>query len=194
MADVRHKIHKENGAEPDILEEAVAHAMLELEESSAESWEDLREIFITGAKEIDVGSKKAVVVFVPFRLLQKVHKIQSRLVRELEKKFSGKHVIVVASRRIMRRERAGKRLLAQKRPRNRTLTSVHQATLEDIVYPTEIVGQRTRFKMDGGRLYKVHLDPKEKQNVEHKTETFQSVYKKLTGKDVVFEFPVLSAE
>eukprot|EP00188_Purpureofilum_apyrenoidigerum_P001147 Plantae.Rhodophyta-Purpureofilum_apyrenoidigerum.ctg16071.p1 GENE.Plantae.Rhodophyta-Purpureofilum_apyrenoidigerum.ctg16071~~Plantae.Rhodophyta-Purpureofilum_apyrenoidigerum.ctg16071.p1 ORF type:complete len:224 (+),score=57.38 Plantae.Rhodophyta-Purpureofilum_apyrenoidigerum.ctg16071:90-674(+) len=192
MSEVRHKVHKERSVEPDALEESVAHALVELEQGSSELKDELQEIYIVGAKEIDVGSRQVVVIFVPFRLQQKVHSMHTRLVRELEKKFSGKHVLIVAQRRIIRRERKGNRLLSQKRPRSRTLTAVHQATLEDIVYPTGIVGMRTRFKLDGGSLQKVHLDPREKQNVEYKIETFQAVYKKLTGKDVVFEFPIAS--
>ena len=35
----------------------------------------------------------------------------------------------------------------------------------------------------------VLLDPKERNTTEYKLETFGSVYKRLTGKDVVFEFP-----
>eukprot|EP00188_Purpureofilum_apyrenoidigerum_P000601 Plantae.Rhodophyta-Purpureofilum_apyrenoidigerum.ctg12716.p1 GENE.Plantae.Rhodophyta-Purpureofilum_apyrenoidigerum.ctg12716~~Plantae.Rhodophyta-Purpureofilum_apyrenoidigerum.ctg12716.p1 ORF type:complete len:193 (-),score=43.67 Plantae.Rhodophyta-Purpureofilum_apyrenoidigerum.ctg12716:231-809(-) len=192
MVSAENKIHKANGAKLDEVEEEVAGALADLEENGGELSEELREIYIEGAKEVDVGGSKAVVVFVPFRLQQKVHRVQTRLVRELEKKFSGKHVIVIAQRRIVRREKKGARLLPQRRPRSRTLTSVHQATLEDIVYPTEIVGMRTRFKIDGARLQKVHLDPRDKQNTEYKTETFQAVYKRLTGKDVVFEFPVTS--
>jgi hypothetical protein len=36
----------------------------------------------------------------------------------------------------------------------------------------------------------VHLNPKEKDNVESKVDTFASVYKNLCKKDVSFEFPV----
>ena len=36
-----------------------------------------------------------------------------------------------------------------------------------------------------------YLDRKEQANTEYKLETFSSVYKKLTGKDTVFEFPVV---
>merc|ERR1711967_208227 len=73
-------------------------------------------------------------IFVPFKLLKIVHKIQSRLVRELEKKFSGKHVIIIAQRNIQRKASAGQRQPKQKRPRSRTLTAVHDAILEDLVH------------------------------------------------------------
>jgi small subunit ribosomal protein S7e len=58
---------------------------------------------------------------VPFRLLKAYHKIQQRLVRELEKKFSGRDVVIVANRRIMPPPRNGKQ---SARPRSRTLTAV----------------------------------------------------------------------
>ena len=45
------------------------------------------------------------------------------------------------------------------------------------------------FRLDGSRLFKIHLDKNQQTNVEHKTETFAAVYKKLTGKEVTFEFP-----
>jgi len=39
------------------------------------------------------------------------------------------------------------------------------------------------------RLFKVHLDKNQQTNIEHKLDTFSAVYKKLTGKEVTFEFP-----
>lgn len=186
-----HKIQKEKGVEATEFESHVAQALADLEASGSEIKAELRELFISSAKEVDIpGGKTAVVIFVPYRLLTKFHKIQTRLVRELEKKFSGKPVIIIAQRRILPREKKGGRLQKQKRPRSRTLTSVHEQILEDLVFPTEIVGKRIRYKVDGSRLLRVFLDPKDQQNAEYKTQTFQSVYKKLTGKDVSFEFPI----
>merc|ERR1711998_300411 len=184
------KIMKEKGQDPEAFELDVAQALCDLEANSNDLKAELRELYIVSAKEVDVTGRKAVVIFVPFKLLKVVHKIQSRLVRELEKKFSGKHVVIIGQRRIMRKASSGQRQPKQKRPRSRTLTAVHESILEDLVYPTEIVGKHTRYRLDGSKLIKVYLDPKEAPNVEYKVETFASVYKKLTGKEVKFEFPV----
>mmetsp|Transcript_5785 Transcript_5785/g.12769 ORF Transcript_5785/g.12769 Transcript_5785/m.12769 type:complete len:195 (+) Transcript_5785:60-644(+) len=194
MFTARKKIVKDPklGA-PDAFEESVAQALFDLQVNT-ELKADLADLFIVRAQEVDVPSnRKAVVITVPFRLLRNFHKIQQRLVRELEKKFTGKHVVIIGQRRILPKE--GKsRAAKQKRPRSRTLTAVHDSLLDDLVYPTEIVGKRTRCRMDGSKLLKVHLDPKDLQNAEYKLETFSTVYKKLTGRDASFEFPATPSE
>merc|ERR1712008_28066 len=103
------------------------------------------------------GGKKAIVIFVPVPQLKQFQKIQTRLVRELEKKFSGKHVVFIAQRRILPKPTRKANKLKQKRPRSRTLQAVHNSILDDLVYPAEIVGKRIRIRLDGSRLFKVHL-------------------------------------
>ena len=61
--------------------------------------------------------------------------------------------MVIATRRIMRPPKKGS---AVQRPRSRTLTSVHEAMLEDVVLPAEIVGKRTRYQLDGSKIMKVN--------------------------------------
>lgn len=156
---------------------------------------DLHDLYITAAREIDVDeSKKAIIMFVPHKLLSKYHKIQKTLVEELEKKFSGCHVVIIAQRTMLKKNFTRNKKFQGPRPRSRTLKAVHEATLEDLVYPTEIVGQRTRVRTDGSKLMKVHLNPKDQVNVETKLETFSAVYKIMTNKDVAFEFPVTPEE
>merc|ERR1739841_275938 len=139
---------------------------------------------------VDCGAgRKAIIIYVPYKLQKSFNKIQARLVRELEKKFSGRHVIIIAQRTILGKSYARSTKTKGLRPRSRTLTAVQDSILEDLVYPTEIVGKRTRCAVSGEKLLKVYLDPKDQVNVETKLDTFAYVYKKLTNKDVSFQFP-----
>ncbi|KAI4320327.1 hypothetical protein MLD38_033823 [Melastoma candidum] len=191
MYTAKKKIHKDKDVEPTEFEETVAQALFDLENTNQELKSDLKDLFINSAVQMDIsGSRKAVVIFVPYRLRKAFRKIHLRLVRELEKKFSGKDVVLIATRRILRPPKRGS---AVQRPRSRTLTAVHDAMLEDVVYPAEIVGKRIRYRLDGSKIIKIFLDPKERNNTEYKLETLGGVYRKLTGKDVVFDYPITEA-
>ncbi|GAA5861426.1 hypothetical protein JCM1840_005365 [Sporobolomyces johnsonii] len=168
---------------PDATETLVAQALLDLENNVPDLKAELRPLQISAAREVDVkGGKKAIVVFVPVPQIKAFHKIQGR-----EKKFSDRHVVFVGQRRMMRKPTRGSRV-KQQRPRSRTLKEVHEKILEDLVFPTEITGKRTRQAVDGSKLIKVFLDQKDATSLEYKLDSFSGVYKKLTGKDVHFEF------
>lgn len=198
MFNAKKKIVKSAKAGPVTdLEEEVAKALFDIEVSqNSEIKADLKDVYISSAKEVNVSERgeerKAVVIFFPFRVWRVVKKIQGRLIRELEKKFNKKHVVLVAQRTMID---LGARNLKSRglrvRPRSRTLTAVHESILEDIVGPVDIVGKRTRCKVDGSKVLKVLLDPKEKEkdNLAEKLYTFSAVYSKLTNKDAVFIFP-----
>ena len=174
MSTINNKILRTANAPttaPEEIEKNVAQALIDLENNVPELKNDLRVLQFSAAREIDVrGGKKAIVVFVPVPQLKAFHKVQQRcvtwrqklngflmllrLTRELEKKFSDRHVVFIAQRRMLRKPTRNSRV-KQKRPRSRTLTSVHEKILEDLVFPTEIVGKRTRVAVDGSKLLKV---------------------------------------
>merc|ERR1719453_2334235 len=191
MQNARKKLVKEGGAAATEVESEVAKALFDIEVSpSSEIKADVRDIYICGVKEMEVKSgRTALVVQFPFRVWKNVRKIQGRLIRELEKKFSKRHVVFVPNRTILDKNFRRKGLKV--RPRTRTLTSVHESIMEDIVGPTEIHGKRTRIGVDGTKLMKIYLDPKDKDkaDIEGKLATFASVYKQLTNKEAVFQFP-----
>ena len=179
-ADVKKSISK--------IEETVDRALTELE-LVKDLAGDLKDLQFVSAREVECpGGKTAVVIFVPFKQHKKFQKIQSRLIRELEKKLSGKHICILAQRTIMSKnfKRSSPNEL---RPRSRTLTSVHASILDDIVYPVQIVGKRTRMRLDGSKCLKIYLDPKDVKEVDYKLKTFGSVYTKLTNSQVDFLFP-----
>jgi small subunit ribosomal protein S7e len=183
------KIVKRTGKSLDKFEESIQQAILELEASS-DIKSTLREVYFTGAKEIDAAGKKAICIYFPVPLQKTFQKVQVRTIRELEKKFSGRPVVFVAQRKILPKEKRNQRSKQkQPRPRSRTLTAVHNAILDDLVYPAEVVGKRTRVRLDGTQLIKVQLDRSQQTNLEHKLDVFSAIYKRLTGKTVNFEFP-----
>ena len=138
---------------------------------------------------MDCGAgSNAVVLYVPYKLLKSFQAIQVKLTRELEKKFSGSHVIVIGQRTILGKSFARDHRTKGIRPRSRTLTAVQDAILDDIIFPTEIEAKRTRCKVDGSRILKVYLNSKDQAEVETRTATFASVYRKLTNKQISFEF------
>jgi small subunit ribosomal protein S7e len=169
MLTTNAKIIKGGGAEPDQFEVSVSQALLELEMNS-DLKSQLRELYITKAKEIETNNKKvdtsfcalcyfkfhfikiyidinycmiqsfirlffllfllfhilrklclcfqSIIIYVPMPKLKAFQKIQTRLVRELEKKFSGKHVMFVGERKILPKPtRKTRTKNKQKRPR-----------------------------------------------------------------------------
>lgn len=153
---------------------------------------DLRGLHIVGARDIALeDGSKAVLLFVPFPQLAEFRKIQKLLVDELEKKFS-KHVVIVAQRTMLKPNCGRSQKHNGPRPVSRTLKSVQEAVLDDLVFPAGITGKRIRFKVGGSRLMTCKLTATEATTLEGKLDTFAGVYKALTNKDVRFEFEASS--
>jgi small subunit ribosomal protein S7e len=96
MLSATTKLVKQGDQKPTELETQIAQTLLDLE-ANTDLKAQLRELHINGAREFDVyGGKKSVLLFVPVPQIRSFQKLHSRLVRELEKKFNGKHFAIVA--------------------------------------------------------------------------------------------------
>ncbi|KAG9393064.1 Ribosomal protein S7e [Carpediemonas membranifera] len=181
------KIKKVDGSEPTEFERSVAEAVFDLEQH-AEFGAALKTLFFSRAVEVKVNeTEMAAVVYVPVPFLTAFQKIQTKLVRELEKKLA-RTVVVVADRRIVAKQAKRVRAGRINRPHSRTLTAVHDSLLEDLVYPVKITGKQTRYCVDSSRRINVFLDPADRSTAEFRLECFSTVYKTMTSKDVEFEF------
>ena len=192
LTSITTKLQKKNNQRASDIENNVAQTILEIQNGAdAATKEQLMQLNVNAVKEIDVGGRNALILMVPAPQVAGWQKVQTKIVRELEKKFSGKHVLIIGARKVMAKEAkaASSSCYKQKRPISRSVKVVHEAILEDCVFPAEITGKRIRHKMDDSVVIKAFLDRSSQTNVEHKTATFSAVYKRLTGKNVVFEFP-----
>jgi small subunit ribosomal protein S7e len=189
MSDPSGKIHKKV-AKPTEFEYHVAQTLGEIEASSADLKGELKDIRITAASEFEGkyrgAVRQAVIIFVHHKSKTALKKIHTRLQNELGKRFR-KTVVLVLQRTILPKYFKSKG--QQKRPYSRTLTQVHEAILDDLVYPVGILGKRIRVKTDGRRVFKVILDPNAREEIQDKLDVVSAVYSKLTNKEVVFEFP-----
>ncbi len=182
-------VHKDGSALTE-LEAKVSAELATLQGSQAALKDALSRLTVTNVREVEAAGRKATILFVPFPQLAGWRKIAKHVVDELEKKLAGSHVLIIANRTMVSAEawsRSGK--TSGVRPRSRSLKAVQEALLDDICFPSEIVGKRIRVKADGSKVLKVLLNPKDAVALGDKTETFRAVYAKLTNKPVVFEFP-----
>merc|ERR1712173_372858 len=192
VLSITNKLQKKNNQRASDIENNVAQTLLEIQNGAdAATKEQLMQLHVVAVKEIDVGGRNALILMVPAQQVVGWQKVQTKIVRELEKKFSGKHVMVIGQRKVMAKEarKAGAKCYKQKRPISRSVKHVHEAILEDCVYSAEITGKRIRHKLDDSTVIKAFLDRGSQTTIEHKIATFSAVYKRLTGKNVVFEFP-----
>lgn len=144
-------------------------------------------IEINKVVEIPNGKEKPnALVYLTYRsnkgLLTPLYK---KLVSELEKKLKIT-VLLAASRNI--NSRWIKKNRTQKRPFSRTLTSVQESLLTELLLPGVIIGDRVRVRLDGSQVRKLTVDKSEQHFLEERTDAIKNAFKKITTRDIEIEF------
>ena len=139
-------------------------------------------------KEIKfVGTDKKVysslVIFLPFVYIQNHRSLITKIVNEVQTKKK-LPAFVVAHRTIIHK----KSDFGQKIPRNRTLTSVYDSILEDLLSPGVIIGKRSRYHLDGSLLQKIIIAEDNKAALEPRIDIITQIYKQLTNRKITIEF------
>ncbi|ORC91208.1 putative ribosomal protein S7 [Trypanosoma theileri] len=182
------KLRKLKRANPSAEEDGVAKAIFDLEASHKTLRTQLPRFHINTVRTVTSPrfKKTAMVVFYPLRFLMLVRKIQRTLTAELEKRFPGSVVVLVAQRKITKRPTDVYKL--QKVQRSRTSAAVFENILNDLIYPCDVVGRRWRCRTDGSKVMKVFLDSRDRKRVESRLPIIAHVYKQLTHRAVNFGF------
>merc|ERR1712184_127695 len=91
VLSITNKLQKKNNQRASDIENNVAQTLLEIQNSAdAATKEQLMQLHVCAVKEIYVGGRNALILMVPAQQVVGWQKVQSKIVRELEKKFSGK--------------------------------------------------------------------------------------------------------
>jgi small subunit ribosomal protein S7e len=127
------KILKRKNVKTSQLDRTVAQALVAIGQGTTAIAQRVVPLKICSARQFEVSpKKKALIIFIPYPQLANYHIIQTQLISELEKKFQGKHIFIVAKRRIIPKPHRGHKY-TQPRPRSRTMAAVHEKILDDLV-------------------------------------------------------------
>merc|ERR1712188_174968 len=176
--------------DPTDLEKEIAKVIYDLAQSLSENREDFKNIYIAGAQEFQINQlgkrdKRVVLIYVPYPSLKSAQKLHFKIVNEIQKRKSIQ-AFITAKRTIL--SRWIKAHHSQKRPRSRTLTSVFDAILDDLLVPGNITARRIRHKMNGKLLYKIWVNEENRAYLEDRVDAIQEIYKHLTRRMVDIDF------
>ena len=141
---------------------------------------ELESIKIVNASEVALeGNKHCYLVQVECASEKDLKKVNRLLTKKLEDHFSTPVVIIPAKKRI--NGNLYKKYQGTKVPRDRTLSAVFDAYLDDLVFPATIIA---KGKV---RHFKVLIDNIDKEAIEYKVPSITACYKALTNRDLQVE-------
>merc|ERR1712159_61488 len=176
--------------DPTDLEKEIAKVIYDLAQSSSENREDFKSIYIAGAREFQINQlgkrdKRVVLIYVPYPSLKSAQKLHYKIVNEIQKRKSIQ-AFITAKRTIL--SKWLKVHKSQIRPRNRTLTSVFDSILDDLLVPGNITARRIRHRMNGKLIYKIWVNEENRQYLEERADAIGQIYENLTHRRIEMDF------
>lgn len=166
----------------------VSNVLTRIQDSDKNLKNSLENVKVETANEILVGdNKRCYLIQVNEEAAKNLQGVHSDVVQKLEDHFNVPVVIVPARKKV--NGKLYRKYTGPNAPRKSTLANVYDSLLEDILYPATIVGRRTRFPKGKARVFKVLVDPLDKESVEPKVNAIAACYKGLTNRELVIEFP-----
>jgi small subunit ribosomal protein S7e len=172
----------------ELLEQITKQVQL-LAKSSSDNEKLFKNCRVVDAKEYkfqteDNKTTKALVIYVPEPYHKDNQSTLKKLINHLTEKRS-QHTFVVAKRTIVHKRSDYK----QRIPHNRTLTSVYDSILDDLLNPGVIIGKRLRIRLNGSQLVKVHVnEDSQKYLPAERVSLIENLYFALTNRKIAVEF------
>ena len=177
------KVHKASGKGVlTAFEKKFSNVLCNIQDSTSPIAKELKTLYVHKVVTLPINqATKCAVIYVPMPFLQRFKKIGTNLIAELEKKIPNHQFVIVGDRKIIRERdvKGGKQ-----RPFTHTVTHVHDAMLEDIVYPQHITGKQKVYSADGS--IKINVNLSRGVDNSHRFAGYSTAYKTLTGKTARF--------
>lgn len=181
------KLGNKNRQTVNEITKTLTNVLARIQEGDDTLKKGLEAVKIENANEIAVSNdKRCYLIQVNEGSVKNLQNVHSDVTKKLEDHFNTPVVIVPFRKKI--NGKLFRKYRGTKVPRDRTLTAVHEAYLEDLLYPATIVGKRVRYPKGKGRLFKVFVDQLDRDAVEYKVNAIVACYKALTNRDLQIEF------
>ena len=169
------------------IQKNVSNALEKIKDSEKDHKSELETLKIEHANEVQMeDEQKCFLIQISTQNLAGFKKVHSLLTKKLEEHLSNPVIIIPSRKRVNGKEY--RTFVSKKVPRDRTLTAVFDAYLDDILYPATIVGKRIRYPVGKTRTYKVLVDPLDKETIEYKLPAMTACYTALTNRKLEIEF------
>ena len=170
------------------LQSEITKVIHDIANASADTKKAVRSAVVSNAAEykfnLENNKTLSVLVFyLPFTFIRDNRPLLTKIINELQKK-RGQFVFPIAKRTMINSKSDFKQII----PRNRTLTSVYDSILDDLIFPASIIGRRMRYRSNGSLLTKIFLSDDTKVYLEDKVKIIAELYFKLTNRKIAFEF------